>query len=177
MYNDAGSPTVVNCTFLLNSAPGYYESGKGGGMYNIAAGPTLIDCRFENNDADEGAGLYNEDSTLNLNGCTFQEHDNGAMANFDSVLRLVDCTFIENTAAGRFGRGGGMYNISSSSILLSPVGIIAILTFCPSLVSIPLTFNPNTSVYSFKASSKLLTAIPIWSIFTIITLHPLGLSQ
>ncbi|GAF99374.1 unnamed protein product, partial [marine sediment metagenome] len=55
MYNNSGSPTVVNCTFSGNSA-----TGSGGGMYNNESSPTVTNCTFSGNEAEgDGGGMYN----------------------------------------------------------------------------------------------------------------------
>jgi parallel beta-helix repeat protein len=66
MYNDVGSPTVSNCTFVGNSA-----SYSGAGMYNYQSNPTLINCTFAGNDADYGGGMENVGSHPTLINCVF----------------------------------------------------------------------------------------------------------
>ncbi|MDH4239014.1 MAG: hypothetical protein OEW48_05595, partial [Phycisphaerae bacterium] len=116
MHNDNSSPMVINCTFSGNSA--HY----GGGMHNDDSAPIVTNSTFIENSAQYGGGFRNDHSSLTLLNCTFIGNkaikegygsgQGGGMYNADSSsLTLTNCTFIENTAAGRFGRGGGMYNI------------------------------------------------------------------
>ena len=66
MYNNSGTPTLINCTFHYNSA------GDGGGMYNAYSSPTLTNCTFTGNSATEGGGgMYNDWSNPILANCIF----------------------------------------------------------------------------------------------------------
>jgi hypothetical protein len=57
MYNDGGSPTVTNCSFIGNMA--LSAAGLGGGMWNNQGSPTLTNCTFTGNTAnDEGGGMF-----------------------------------------------------------------------------------------------------------------------
>jgi predicted outer membrane repeat protein len=59
MYNDASSPVVTNCVFLLNSA-----TKCGGAIYNNSySSPVLMNCTFSKNSAASGGGMYNYTST------------------------------------------------------------------------------------------------------------------
>lgn len=114
MLNKSSNPTVINCTFISNSAI------VGGGMDNIESNPTLTNCNFIGNRADSmGAGLCNSyDSNPTLTNCTFIEnsviHGGGGMANVRSSPTLIACMFIGNSAA----YGGGMYNAMDSRPIL-----------------------------------------------------------
>ncbi len=89
MYNDASSPTVINCTFNGNQA----KSGAGMANFN-ASSPTVTNCTFSENGAQAfGTG--------------------GGMANVNgSNPTVTNCRFSENWA---HGHGGGMANFSNSS--------------------------------------------------------------
>ena len=94
MYNKGGSPTLIDCTFIFNSAVSW-EGGFGGAIYAEQSASTLTDCDFLYNRADtdvpdHGAG------------------DGGGIADFDSNLTLLGCTFIGNSAGGN--DGGGIYS-------------------------------------------------------------------
>jgi parallel beta-helix repeat protein len=122
MNNFYGSPTVVNCTFSMNSAYGAggmdNESGNpivvnctfnrnsGRGMINWHSSPTLTDCTFTGN---SDSGIFNKHSSLTLTNCTFSENRSmfgGGICNeWPSVLNLTYCTFIRNSAELT---GGGM---------------------------------------------------------------------
>ena len=123
MYNDSGSPTLINCIFRDNKA-GYYEyigpeplsdnsssiignditvripppqyvwRGRGAGMYCVDSNVTLTNCKFSGNLTKErGAGMYNSGSSPTL----------------------INCTFSENSAVS----GGGMGNWQGSSPTLT----------------------------------------------------------
>jgi predicted outer membrane repeat protein len=119
MYNDGGSPMIINCTFSSNSS----QYG-GGSLYNRArSSPTLVNCTFNGNRAGRsGGGIHNcgySDPTLT--NCTFSENSagwsGGGMHNEDSSPRLINCAFIANSAMEEYGRGGGMDNYVSDPIL------------------------------------------------------------
>ena len=121
MYNDAGSPTVTNCTFMRNSA-----RSDGGGMYcENNSNPTLINCIFTMNWALYGGGMYTYNSNPALTKCTFTDNftdvpsgviielgyrSGGGMHNSGSSPTLTNCSFSENS-------NGGMHNYNSSPIL------------------------------------------------------------
>jgi phosphotriesterase-related protein len=126
MYNDAGSPTVVDCTFTRNLA---YDSG--GGMYcENNSNPTLTNCILSRNWALFGGGMYNYNSNPSLTNCTLTENFSevhydvivefgyrtcGGMHNSHSNPTLTDCTFRENSSGGMFyDSAGGMYNYQSN---------------------------------------------------------------
>lgn len=119
MYNETGSPTVLNCTFTGNSAK------FGGGMYNSGASPTVTNCTFSGNSADGGGisslgggGMYNVGSSPVLTYCTFRSNSawldaysgvgGGGLANYGGRPTLTNCTFSMNSATS----GAGMYNYS-----------------------------------------------------------------
>jgi predicted outer membrane repeat protein len=112
MYNEAGSPTVTDCTFSGNAAEGFRS--YGGGMYNEAGNPTVTDCTFSGNIAEGhrgyGGGIANWNSSPTVTNCTFSgneaSHYGGGMYGGGTV---TDCTFISNSADG----GGGMYGGST----------------------------------------------------------------
>ena len=129
MHNRSGSsPTVTNCTFSGNSAPGFGGGGRGGGMANFQdSNPTVTNCTFSGNTAigvggesfGVGGGMYNSSSSPTVTNCTFSGNISrgfggsglgGGMVNFNSSPTVTNCTFSGNTA----GFGGGMFNISSS---------------------------------------------------------------
>jgi len=138
MYNDAGSPTVINCTFRGNSAnvwgsgmanvgdssptvtnctfSGNSGTNFGGGMSNENSSPMVTNCTFTGNATGIGGGMSNIHSSPTVNKCTFSGNAagvGGGMTN-DGVSKptLANCTFIGNAAD--FG-GGGMANVGNSS--------------------------------------------------------------
>ncbi|MBN1163738.1 MAG: hypothetical protein JXB45_04115 [Candidatus Krumholzibacteriota bacterium] len=111
MFNNASSPVITVCRFRSNVC-----ENKGGGMYNNSYGvasrkPTLTDCEFENNDAEDGGGMYNFYCSSIVEGCTFEDNDagynGGGAFNYNSYARLTDCVFNANECANN---GGGLYN-------------------------------------------------------------------
>ncbi|MCF7955468.1 MAG: right-handed parallel beta-helix repeat-containing protein [Phycisphaerae bacterium] len=114
MYNNEGSPTVMNCSFIKNLAE------EGGGMYNLKSSPTVTGCTFRENRApdSDGGGMYNYNSSNPIvRNCTFINNfsdDGGGMFNREkSSPKVTGCTFSNNIA--RDGDGGGMYNSSYSN--------------------------------------------------------------
>ena len=111
MYNDAGNPTVTNCTFSGNNATSY-----GGGMYNDGgSNPIVSNCTFSGNNSGYGGGMHNrENSSPTVSNCTFSGNNvttyGGGMYNKYSSPTITNCTFSQNNSE----RGGGMCNGSSS---------------------------------------------------------------
>lgn len=107
---DAAGPTVRSCEFVGNDA-----TTRGGGMYCVnGANPVISDCVFSLNTAYYGGGIYNNDSTLTLTGCTFSDNDAvsraGALYGNAGATTAFDCVFLRNNAT----TGGALYNSSSS---------------------------------------------------------------
>jgi len=88
IFNQAGSPSLANLTFLYNSAS------YGGGVFNYQnSDPLLAGVVFTRNQAlVDGGGMYNND-------------------NSDPRVRFTD--FYSNTAVN----GGGMFNLQSSPLI------------------------------------------------------------
>ena len=125
MYNEAGSPTLVNCMFRENSAERY-----GGGIYNKDlngdCSPTLTNCTFSGNAArskdgweGSGGGMYNSGGSPVLTKCTFAgnraEAAGGGMSNGAGSPIVLNCMFSGNSA----GAGGGMSNSYGSSPIVT----------------------------------------------------------
>lgn len=152
LVNEFGSPRIINCTFIENSAQyfgggmyNYYSSpilvhctfirnsvlDDGGGIYGYRSDPNLMNCTFiENFSRGSGGGMFNGFGNSILRGCTFAENSSnygGAMYNHDSLTLLIDCTFKANSAQDE---GGGIYFYENSPVL----------THC--------TFNENIAGYS-----------------------------
>jgi probable HAF family extracellular repeat protein len=110
MYNESGSPTVINSTFTGNSAASY-----AGGMYNSSSSPMVTNCAFSGNSASAGGGMENwTASSPTITNCTFSGNSaiyGGGMENFDSSPTVTNCTFTGNSA---YWNGGGMENNNSS---------------------------------------------------------------
>lgn len=144
MRNDAGSPTVIRCSFVGDFA--HDRFGIGGAMYNTNGSPTVTDCTFRNNSAQYGGAIYNAaGANPSITGCdlsgNFAVESGGAIANRsggNSIVTdctfsgnwantgggalyhetgnpiLTSCTFSGNTAKGEFGIGGAVFNSGSS---------------------------------------------------------------
>ena len=123
MYNNTGSPTLMNVTFNGNSA------GLGGGMVNTSSSPTLTNVTFSGNSAEIGGGMGNQFSSPNLLNVTFNGNvateAGGGMVNrgLDNPV-LTNVTFSNNSAPA--GGGGGISNngnpIIRNSILWGNTG-------------------------------------------------------
>ena len=152
LYNDAGSPTVIDCVFTDNSA---YIGG--GAIYNSNGGsPTLTDCMFEWNSAVDGCGIYNSNSNPSLTGCVFSmniaQNNGGGMYNEQSSPVLTDCVFIDNS--GSFG--GGIYN-SRSNPTLTDCSFIANTTL--TIRSFDNTLSCGGGMYNDRSSPILSNCI------------------
>ncbi len=102
MYNESGSPILINCAFIKNSA-----SDSGGGMYSDSGNPVLSNCTFSRNSAANGAGLYQSSGTIT--NCTFA--DNTAIAHgggISSCSGLITDSTISGNWSGE--NGGALYN-------------------------------------------------------------------
>ena len=112
MYNEYGSPTVINCTFSGNF------SHNGGGMYNYSGSSTLTNCIFSDNLAGDGGGMLNDQSNITLINCTFSGNsadiNGGGMHDSHSDSTVVNCTFSENSSKSH---GGGMHGAFSEPTL------------------------------------------------------------
>ena len=106
MYNDSGSPSVINCMFSDNSA-----SNRGGGIYNWGGSPTLTNCTFSGNSAGIGGGIENNGGSPRLTNCTFignsvRSRGGGVYSCCGwTVLMLTNCIFKGNWS---YGDGGGL---------------------------------------------------------------------
>ena len=135
MYINDASPTVLNCTFVGNTADDYggaiyirqgssiiancifsqNSATHGGGVYmKENSMPTFTDCFFYDNTATDYAGAFGSTSSSPiLEKCLFSENYakfGGAMRNYFSSSRLTNCIFSKNEAVNY---GGAMYNSAS----------------------------------------------------------------
>lgn len=113
MFNNAGSPTLRNLTFIDNSSK-YH----GGGMYNTSgSNPSLTNVTFSSNSASfAGGGIHNSGSSPSLTNVIFHNNsagnDGGGMSNWDnSNPNLTNVTFNGNSSTA----GGGMDNLNNSN--------------------------------------------------------------
>ncbi len=126
MYNKCGSPILINCTFVMNSA-----GHSGGGMENTADNPTwpfpqpplcspgtptLTNCTFSNNSAYYGGAMLNVYSNPTLTNCTFSGNwasSGGGMLNAYNSPTLTNCILWGNDGGEITGNGA---NITYSNI-------------------------------------------------------------
>ncbi|MBE0686873.1 MAG: hypothetical protein IH585_12860, partial [Anaerolineaceae bacterium] len=105
MYNNNGSPLLMNITFRDNSAS------LGGGMVNVPGSPILVNVTFDGNWANSAGGMANgSDSSPTLVNVTFSGnmavHGGGMYNDPGSNPILTNVTFSGNSAL----LGGGIYN-------------------------------------------------------------------
>jgi hypothetical protein len=107
IYNDEGSPTLIDCTFVKN-----YAALGGGGIVSYSGNPNMLNCKFtENFSGDEGGAINNLWGDPNLTNCTFQKnltiHQGGGLSNYQGNLIMTNCVFNENSVHGDWPRGDG----------------------------------------------------------------------
>jgi C-terminal peptidase prc len=101
LYNRSnGSPTLMNCSFIQNSA-----SDVGGAIYNIKnSAPRIVNCYFERNRANAGHTIFNRNASPVFEKCHFRwSKDSGFDNEIRSVLksdpRFIDCQYEYNLPA------------------------------------------------------------------------------
>jgi hypothetical protein len=96
MLNSSGSPTVVDCRFVNNSAV------LGGALYGDAGTATLVDCCFITNVATSGGALRFDGGEVVIEGCTFignfADFNGGAILGLHAAVALTDCILSGNEA-------------------------------------------------------------------------------
>ncbi|MCK5711322.1 MAG: choice-of-anchor D domain-containing protein, partial [Hyphomicrobiaceae bacterium] len=94
MYNNSGSPSLMNVTFSGNSAD------YGGGMYNESNSPSLTNVTFIGNSATQyGGGMHNNGSSPSLTNVTFSGNSayyGGGMHNNGSSPLIQNSIFWNN---------------------------------------------------------------------------------
>ncbi|MHC4544362.1 MAG: LamG-like jellyroll fold domain-containing protein, partial [Planctomycetota bacterium] len=114
MYNYSGSPTIISCTFIGNSAVR-----DGGGMFNGGqSNPTLTGCTFRGNRSIyEGGAISNRTSSSpTITNCSFIDNSSnhgGAISSWPGSPVVSNSTFSGNSAE----LGGALFNYDSSSPL------------------------------------------------------------
>jgi phosphotriesterase-related protein len=114
LFNDFGSPTLVNCTFQENWAF------NGGGMFNESGNLTLSKCVFKENYSDNyGGGIFNHRGNPLFRNCRFTGNFarvfGGGISYWTSSPEFTSCIFSGNIAL--LGGGGGVLSQDSKSIL------------------------------------------------------------
>jgi predicted outer membrane repeat protein len=112
LYSKAGSPTIGNCIFKLNSAE------SGGAVYFWKGNSRFINCRFIDNYAgDSGGAMHNSESSPAIVNCAFTRNraseKGGAIYNETGKAKIINCTVTNNYAYA----GGGVYNHKSIPML------------------------------------------------------------
>ncbi|MCG8407426.1 MAG: hypothetical protein MI923_19680 [Phycisphaerales bacterium] len=152
MHNDAGSPTVVDCTFRQNrgspggavnnengSSPLFQEctfrqhvnASRGGAVYNLDSSPMFENCLFEDNSSTlQGGAIYNTgNSDPTFADCTFRANHSvrgGAITNSRASCTLLNCDFIDNQTSGF---GAAIYNDRVRDQFSGQVPLIRACTF------------------------------------------------
>ncbi len=116
MFIHDSNPTINNCRFTENTAPG----GGGGGMFNVSSSPIITNCLFDRNTSSNGGGLMNhQDSSPIITNCTFTGNaqiDGGGAGGMGNNINcspvVTNCIFSGNTAEVD---GGGMANAHDHS--------------------------------------------------------------
>jgi predicted outer membrane repeat protein len=112
LYSKAGSPTISNCTFKLNSAA------QGGAISIWQGNPRFVNCRFiENSAGDTGGAIYSSESNPAIINCIFTRNKaaekGGGIYNENGKAKIINCTMTKNYAYA----GGGIYNQKSTPTL------------------------------------------------------------
>ena len=118
VYCDGGSPSLVNCEIVSNSAV------YGGGLCFVGASPAMTDCTVATNTAQAGGGIWCQGSSMVLDTCTVDGntatgHGGGIFATVGSTPDLTDCT-ISGNSAGAGSVGGGLYFYQAQSGTTKP---------------------------------------------------------
>jgi predicted outer membrane repeat protein len=130
MYNDSGSPTLVNCTFYRNTSWTIYiydcpDNTFDTGILDFDVSSDLVDFFMPET---SGAGIYNLNSSMTLRNCTFEENmafgadsssAGGGIHNVNSDVMLINCIFKTNVATGFDSEywGGAIANSNSNPTL------------------------------------------------------------
>jgi len=109
IYMGLGSPTLINCTFIHNSAV------RGGAVSNptySSHNPSFIKCKFIGNTAGIGGAMESQGGSPTLTNCVFSGNTStgsgGGLNNMGySHATLINCTLSGNSAATT---GGGILN-------------------------------------------------------------------
>ncbi|MEF8811312.1 MAG: right-handed parallel beta-helix repeat-containing protein, partial [Bacteroidales bacterium] len=133
-FEDVHEMTLLSgFTIKGGNADGSDQDGRGGGIYNVASdygyesNPRIEHCTITENDAVNGAGIYNDGETgeckLQMNNCTIISNEatgnGGGIYNRDCNPELTNCIITENYASQE---GGGVYNYAySTASTINPV--------------------------------------------------------
>ncbi len=123
--NDVSSATVNNTLLGQNAATRY-----GGGIFvEQATTVSVVNSSLTANTAVDGAGLYNEDSTLTVTGSAFSANrasgdGAGAFVTANGTATFTDVTFSGNLADGRGGAvlSTGVTTLADSQVVTNQAG-------------------------------------------------------
>ena len=108
IYNyEAGSPTIINCTFFKNKA------NIGGGMYNFKSSTNLINCVFIGNQAGFGGAMSNIEASPSVVNCSFS--GNRANTNGGGAVRSATNSSPSFKNCILWGNSSEIYNDESST--------------------------------------------------------------
>lgn len=113
VVQNAGMPTIVNCSIVKNAAV------MGGGIYGgDASMPKIIACKVIANQATFGAGIYFQGSSHGnvTNTLLSGNRGMGAVYNNSSNPVISNCTF-----GGNGGYNGGIFNTNSQPIVKNTI--------------------------------------------------------
>ncbi|MBC3786715.1 putative Ig domain-containing protein [Spirosoma utsteinense] len=113
--NNGGSArlTVTNCTFTSNTA-----GVLGGGIYHQGALLSVVNSAFTSNTANVGGGISVESPNTTVTGCLFEGNTSGAASGLflrDAAL-ISNCTISGNTGDGGVTTEGGSQTVVNCTI-------------------------------------------------------------
>ncbi len=120
LYVQTGSPTVVRCRFVSNTAAGH-----GGGAWVSEGSARFINCFFGGNIANYGGGLYvygATGGTTELTNCVFIRNSGRYGAGFfcqNTTATVTNCTFWANNVTD--DAGGGLYGAGATLNLYNTI--------------------------------------------------------
>jgi len=123
-FHITASATLDGLTIARGNAPNYpsFPDNAGGGVYvSGGASPVLANCRVIENQADFGAGIYNEGAGLTLRNCVVSgnyAHELGGGIYNASAMDMVSTTVTGNNSDGD---GGGILNDAQLLVIGSVV--------------------------------------------------------
>jgi Ig-like domain CHU_C associated/Right handed beta helix region len=113
VIQNAGMPTIINCTIIRNAAV------TGGGIHaGDGSMPKIIACKVMSNQATFGAGIYFQGGSNGSVSNTLLSGNRGigAVYNNTSNPMLTNCTF-----GGNGGYNGGIFNTSSQPTVTNTI--------------------------------------------------------
>jgi hypothetical protein len=113
VVQNAGNPTIANCTIIQNAAV------SGGGLYaGDASTPTIVFCKFMGNQAGFGAGLYFQDGSHGKVSNTLISGNKGIGGVYNNTSNPM---FTNVTFGGNGGYNGGIFNSNSQPVVKNSI--------------------------------------------------------